>query len=57
MMQDLMDNHRFFVSMHRAGSSMLNHILIEYLTSVDLRYGNPEDAAFVSEAGPLAAPG
>ena len=57
MLQDLMDNHRFFVSMHRAGSSMLNHILIEYLTSVDLQYGNPEDLAFASEAGPSSAAG
>jgi hypothetical protein len=56
MMHDLIDNYRFFVSMQRAGSSMLNNILTEYLTSVDLKYGNPEDVAFVSEAGPLSAP-
>ncbi|WP_186494278.1 sulfotransferase domain-containing protein [Synechococcus sp. A15-62] len=43
--------------MQRAGSSMLNTILSEYFSSVDLQYGNPEDAAFVSEIGPSSAPG
>ena len=56
MMQDPIANYRFFISIQRAGSSMLNNILTEYLPSVHLQYGNPEDAAFVSEMGPSSAP-
>ena len=55
-MQDQINNYCFFISMQRAGSSMLYTILNEYFSSVNLQFGNPEDAAFASETGPSVAP-